>query len=399
MKSIGLTLALAAAVTGWAWAFQRPLTYNGGLGWDGAQYVQLATQCGRQRMQALEPFVYRVGAPCLAALLPVPPKYALWAINVGASIGLLLLLSVWLRRHVADAIVPWLIVFFAAHWLSPLRYTWWYPTYVDPLALCAMVAALLAQHRRWLFVAVCVAGAAVRETMIVVPLSLLAGALIGSAAGRQRRDAVVTAAAGVLACAAAALAIRAVVTPASDYWMLDAAYYWTYEKPLPRYLLAAAITFGPIGAVVMAGRHAAWLWIETHRGEALIVAMVLVLAWVGGSDTERFMIWAMPVVLVLAGRAAATVDWKRHRLLIGVLVAAAALNGRWLLPTPDFVEHVPRAWPLLTPVTAASSDLLFSQTPDQLMSAVALLQYLALLAGLWVWLARAAGRQPSEPQP
>src|SRR5262249_13799960 len=63
-----------------------------------------------------------------------------------------------------------------------------------------------------------------------------------------------------------------------------------------------------------------------------------VLAYVGGHDTERYLLWAAPVVYVLVGLAL-----ERHRAalssawLIAVLVAAQAVSGRgfWAIPSPS----------------------------------------------------------------
>jgi hypothetical protein len=398
-RSLAYCGVLAIVVIGWSWTFQRPMTAIGGLGWDGAQYAQLAAQCGREPMAALEPFVYRIGAPCLAAVLPVEPRTALWSLNVAASLLLLVLLDRWLRLHVASWVVPWLVAGFALHWLAPLRYVWWYPTYVDALALCAMVAALLLQERRWWFVVACATGTTVRETMLIVPVGLAIGAVVSSAAVARRRPALATFAAGALASVVTMAAVRLIVTPTSDYWMLDAAYYWAYEKPLPRYLLALFTTFGPALALPLVAWRAVLAWVRQHLGEAAIAAAVLVLAWVGGSETDRFLLWAAPIALVAIGLGAESVHWHRHRTVLVVLLATVAISGRWFIPTPDQVPGAPRAWPLLTPLTATNSDLLFSQTPDRLMSAVAAAQYAAVVLVLWIWcglLARQDARSSSH---
>ena len=89
MKRYLICTALAGLVVTLSLILQPPISYNGGLGWDGAQYTQLAAQCGREAMHAYEPFAYRVGAPCLAALIPLPPKLGLWTVNILSSIVLL----------------------------------------------------------------------------------------------------------------------------------------------------------------------------------------------------------------------------------------------------------------------------------------------------------------------
>jgi hypothetical protein len=383
---------VAGIVLAFSLLVQKPFTYNGGLGWDGSYYTQLAAQCGRSRMTANEPFVYRIGAPCLAALLPLPPKTALWAINIASSILLIFLLEAWLRQHVRADIVPLLIAGFAFHWVAPPRQVWWYPTYIDPLALCAIVAALLLRPgptrgtRAWvgnrvaLFAIVCFAGTLVRETTIVVPLALLAGAVVG---GRRDGNLVIPGAAGLIACAAAIALARLLVTPATDYWMADAALYWAYEKALPSFVLALFIAFGP-ALVLLAVRPAPVMrYLREFPEYAALLIIVLALAWIGGSDTERFLLWASPVVLVLLGRAAAEIDWRRFKGPAALLLVTAATNGRWFLATPDYVEHAPRPWPVLTPWTAQSSAFLYSQHADRVYSTVVLGEYLVLLCVLF----------------
>jgi len=162
---------------------QHSLTAENGLGWDGSQYARMTSQCWHETISAFEPFVYRIGAPCIAALLPGTPKTSLFTLNLGASVLFMFLLTAWLRRFVPDTVVGWLVAGMAMHWLGPLRYTWWYPTYIDPLALCAIVGGLLLRDRAVAFVLVCTAGAFVRETVLVVPAALAIGRCVTIAKG------------------------------------------------------------------------------------------------------------------------------------------------------------------------------------------------------------------------
>lgn len=377
-------------------AWQHPLTTEGGLGWDGAQYVQLAAQCWRQPLQALEPFVYRIGAPCLAALVPASPRTGLFSINLAASVLLLFLLAAWLGRVVDRRIVPWLLAVFAFHWLGPLRYTFWYPTYVDPLAMCAIVGALLLRDRPIGLVTVCVAGALVRETVVIVPASLMIGRLLTVTKWGRSPDwrAIVNdraAAIGLTATTFSLVAIaaaHAVVRPASDYWMADSALYWAYTKALPAYLLAWCITYGPMLVLPLACWRPVGKFLSEAPEYGVLLTAVSALAWIGGTDTERFLIWAAPIVLVLVGIAAADIDWRRYRGALWLLIAGQVVNGRWFLLTPTAVEHGQRAWPLLTPFNAQAAQDILSQTPSRPMSMLALMQYLALAGILALWLRR-----------
>ena len=371
---------VAAIVLTWSVLFQKPFTYNGGLGWDGSHYTRLAAQCGRSQMTANEPFVYRIGAPCLAAALPLSPKTALWAVNIVSSILLIVLLETWLRQHVRADIVPFLLAGFAFHWVAPPRQVWWYPTYIDPLALCVIVGALLFRNNIALFAIVCFTGTLVRETTIVIPLALLAGAAVGD---RRGGAAMIPGAAGVLACVAAIGLARLLVIPATDYWMADAALYWAYEKALPSFVLALFIAFGP-ALVLLAIRPApVTRFLRDFPEYAALLIIVLALAWVGGSDTERFLLWASPIVLVLFGRAAADLEWKRFRWAAALLLLTVAINGRWFIATPDYVENAPRPWPALTPWTAQSSAFLYSQHADRVYNTIVLGEYLVLAGVLF----------------
>ena len=378
-----LCAALAGFVIALSLLFQGPITYNNGLGWDGSHYAQLASQCGRERLQALEPFTYRIGVPCIAALIPADPRLGLQVVNVAAAVLLLFLLDAWLRRHLSSRVAVVLLAAFAFHWVAPLRQVWWYPTYIDPGALCAIVGALLASRRPGgnSFALICFFGSLIRETTIIVPLSVLFGAMITSTVDVR------TALAGLFASATAIVLTHGVATPTSDYWLADAAFYWAYNKPLPTYLLAIFITYGPALALLAVGWPAVKAHLLKFPDHAVMLALVLVLAWIGGSDTERFLIWGAPIVLVLIGKAAEQVEWSRAKGAAVVLLTGHILNGRWLLPIPpDFVEAPARVWPVLTPLSATSYLLLYSQTPDRVMGAVALAEYLALSAAIAAWL-------------
>lgn len=375
---------------------QSSLLSEGGLGWDGAQYAQLTSQCWREPMRALEPFVYRIGAPCIAALIPAPPKAALLIVNVAASVLLLFMMAAWLRRWVTAAILPWLLTAFAFHWLTPLRYSWWYPTYVDPPAMCVMTAALLVSNRAAPFILLCTAGALFRETMLLVPAAFVAGRLLSLTSWCRRfswRDTIgdrrlQSSAAALVGSLAGSTVTHALVTPGSDYWMLDSALHWAYTKPMPSYPLAWFVAYGPMLALPLVHWQPVAKWFRDAPEYAVLLAGVAILGLVGGSDTERFLLWGTPVVLVMIGLAASEIDWRRSIGPLAVLTAGQILNGRWFLLTPLASVPAPHAWPLLTPLVAYRFEDLLSQSPDRITSAVALIQYTALVITLFVWFRR-----------
>lgn len=386
---------------------QRTLTAENGLGWDGTQYARMTTQCWREPLQALEPFVYRFGTPCVAALVPASPKTALHIVNIGASLLLLVLLNAFLRRHVPAHVVPWLLACFAWHWVAPLRYTWWYPTYVDPLSICAITAALLVSHRPLVFACVCALGVIVRETGLVVPFAYVTGRLLATtdfgrtlnwrriATDRSVRSALLSALIG-----AAALGLTHVIaTPATDYWIADSAIFWLYSKPVPVYVLSWFIAFGPMLVLPFVRWQPVKKVLTAHPEFGMLLFGVTVLALIGGTDTERFMMWGAAVVLLVVGVAAADIDWSRAKGPLAVLVVGQIINGRWFLTTPIRTVDGPRAWPILTPFNANRLEDLLSLTPDHLASFMAFAQYCALALLLIVWLRRTAREGEPDGSP
>ncbi len=383
---------------------QPSLTAENGLGWDGSQYARMTGQCWRETISALEPFVYRFGTPCIAALVPVASaKTALHITNIGASLLLLVLLTLLLRRHVPDTIVPWLIIAFAWHWEAPLRYTWWYPTYVDPLSICAITAALLVADRPVLFTIVCAAGVIVRETGLVVPFAYVTGRLLAAtdfgrtfdwrrvAADRSVRTAVIAG----LASLAAFGVTHVAVTPATDYWIADSAIVWLYSKPVPVYVLSWFIAFGPMLVLGFVKWPAVRRLFAAYPEFGMLLFGITVLALIGGTDTERFMMWGAPVVLLAVGVAAAEIDWSKARGPLALLVVTHIINGRWFLTTPIRTVEGPRAWPILTPFHANRLEDLISITNDHMASFVGFAEYTVLALVLWVWLRQSGTGRPA----
>jgi len=115
------------------------------------------------------------------------------------------------------------------------------------------------------------------------------------------------------------------------------------------------------------------------------------MAWVGGSDTERFLLWSAPVVLLLVGIAAADVDWQAGKGPLVLLGLGQMLSGRWFFTTPTTsIESLGHSWPILTPLHARQVEDLLSLTPDRVAGSAALIQYSVLTITLLLWLRRRA---------
>jgi hypothetical protein len=340
-----------------AFAATQPLnTINGGLGYDGQQYHAMAARVLEGgRPQAPAPYVDRVGTPALAAAISIATGRSLLdsfrGINLLASAATVILLAVWLRRHVPDAVARIsVLVFFMVEPHSPLRFTFFYPVNVDPLATTWLVAGLLGVD--WflarpgvaragavgLLVAV---GVVFREIVLVVAMAMTcapAHVPEGETARAGGRGLIARLGAGAwLPLVTGVLAFAAVrawsVETPSDYRLWGAVTYWLQWKTPAQMALAPLLVFGPALALPLYFARSS-LRTLVERPDWMAYALIFVVgAWLGASDTERILVFTGPVVYVQIARALAISRERGSATpFLTVLVVIQLVTSRAFLP-------------------------------------------------------------------
>jgi hypothetical protein len=183
--------------------------------------------------------------------------------------------------------------------------------------------------------------------------------------------------------------VRALVEVNNDYSFRGAIFEWAYEKPLLTYLHAWFITFGPFIIVALYGWRRAVSFLREHQYLLVYFVLGAVLAWVGGQDTERFLLWLLPVVYVLIGNEIeGSPALFKSPLLLGVLVLGHVFSQRVLWPIPDHIPDMPHAIPILAPFgkKVPYLDLLSFPRVARKVNAYSLMEYLGLSAVLLLWL-------------
>jgi hypothetical protein len=108
------------------------------------------------------------------------------------------------------------------------------------------------------------------------------------------------------------------------------------NKPIESLLLVWFIAFGPLIAVVAYDWRATVAFLKQRIDLAALPVLCVVLSYIGGHDTERYLFWSMPVIYLLIARSL-----ERHRALllapaiIVVLLVAQVLSQRVLWAVPD----------------------------------------------------------------
>jgi hypothetical protein len=342
-----IAVGTAGAFGLWSLAIQRPADV---VLWDAGQYYVMAGQIASgQTVSAEAPYVYRLGVPWLVAQIsPGDPARGFFMLNVLCGLALAGALALWLRHGIErPAVRLALVALFAAAWHGPVRYTHFNPGYVDPAFLVLVIAGLAVAHtlqdgvtpgRIAALTALTVGGVLVRETMLLVPVSAMLATNPLPLAGARRAGggrAVPWPVLIALGAGLAAMAFTHLVVVADTTRSFAAAVTQWIRKPPSAYLLAWFTAYGPVLAVLAFDWRTVARDLAERQHLLAFLALCAVLAFVGGSDTERFLFWALPVVYLLLGRAI-----ERHFALVtsGAIAAALlvtqALSARipWAIP-------------------------------------------------------------------
>lgn len=407
-------LLLLVALTAWlSWTLQAPITLQGGYGWDGVEYGRVAAQLaagGRPRAEA--PYLYRLGAPALAGWLsPADPLAGFRLVSGAAALLAPLLLYLWLGGFGLSAWSRWLgTALFALQWHAPLRLTPFYAAHADPLMWVFWLGGLLLLQRSrrgegpgllaiwcgWILLAL-----PCREVLLLPALALLFTtdpllllwqpwpAWRAQLQERLRPVLLLPLALGLLVF----LLIHAWAVPTNSYGFLKTAVLWCWLKSVPHYLHGLCQALGPgVLILLLLGRHEARAWLAGRQELLALLVGVLMLGWVGGSDTERILYWGAPIFYLLAGftldRLPAQERGRRRGLALWLsfLTLTQALSQRLLWTIPDFPGTARRVWPLLTPPSATGRYLdLWSYHGDPKVLALSFAQYLLVIGAGWWW--------------
>ena len=363
LLEVVLACGIAALFALWSGTTQQPTS---SITWDARQYYLIASQIADGHTPAAEaPYVYRLGMPWMVAQFwPADPARGFFLLNVICGLLTAPLQALWLRTGVERFGVRLAVVaLFASAWHGPVRYVHFNGGYVDPpflvfvLLSLALLHAMRTKPRGWMlavFTVLTVAGTLVRETMILLPISAL---LMGTKGmGRNERLHFDWQQLVPIAGAAAAITFTHVVVEADTTRSFVAAAMQWIRKPPTAYLLAWFTAYGPVLALLLFDGRRVIADLRDNLHLLCFLGLCAVLAFMGGSDTERFVFWAMPVMYLLIGRA-----FERHHHVFkgatigAALVVAQAISARVFWPIPD-----PQVDPAALTATASWSERLYA---------------------------------------
>lgn len=176
-------------------------------------------------------------------------------------------------------------------------------------------------------------GTLARESMALLAIVFVADRARGLRGAPDAALAVVPLGASL----AAILMTRHIGVATNDYEPWGHLTAMVTTKPVYTWVLAWFFAFGPpMIALIVSARREVWRWLRARPALLVHLGGCGVLAYLGGTDTERILGWAAPVVLVLGGIAIEQ-RWSalRHApLLVAVLVVVHVASSRILWPIP-----------------------------------------------------------------
>jgi hypothetical protein len=189
---------------------------------------------------------------------------------------------------------------------------------------------------------------------------------------------------------AAVFLVRSLASQANEYSFIQTAINWMYDKQFATYIHAYFVTYGILIIIPI------YFWRGSIRllweNQYLLVYLIafLVFGLIGGSDTERFLFWAMPVVFVLLGSAIEEhKDVFKSPWLILFLTAATVCSQRLFWTIADFPNYFPTPAPILSILSSKFQYLdLWSWFAQRSIQVKSFAQYLVVGGLLLLWLNR-----------
>ena len=382
---------------------QTPVSYQDGKGWDGVEYYNIA-QAFRdgQLPNAAAPFVYRVGTPFLVSLFfKGDLLFGFKVLNIVANLLTVCLLLFWLRLYISNwTIRIFSMILFMIQWHGPIRFVYYYSAITDPWAFVWLLAGLIGIHRFSSYPSLKIAfsvgfvafvGTFFREFILLVPIAFLFATnpieLNTNNIPTIARTPPMAAFIPIIFGIASLQITHLIASSQSNSYFFKAALNFAYEKPMLAYLHALFITYGPIIIVPALNWRRVAGFLLRHQFMLIYLMGILVLAWIGGSDTERILNWASPIVYVLIGRSMADCANLLRGLPLAIIILFQSISQRLFWTIPDYPNDYITSLPFLTIMSGKLQYLdLYSFHGRRLIEAISLLEYLLLSVLLLWWL-------------
>ncbi len=403
----GLAYALVfalwlAAVLVYARA-QKPVAFNGGLGWDGARYEVMYEQArDGQKFFAEKPFAYRVATPWIAGHLGFrDARKAFHAVNLASILLTGLLIMAMMRALGArTGISLFLIAVWLLQWHAPLRQQFYDSFGVDaasqPFTCLIFLAHLRLGRpgaRYGALSLLAFLGVFFRESVAFAAAAVCLAELVVASRDKGWLAALRAPAARLSALPLLAAALGIAIThrlaeATGPYGFFNTVAYFLYHKPLPVLVHAFYNGYGTALIPVLVFWRRAWAHIRREPLLGIYPLITFLLGWTAGGDTTRINFWGCFALLPLMSLVLSELRLATFGIAPFLLLEIICTRMAW--PFPEYPG--PEAWrlPLLTNWGSAFPYFdLWSELANPRVLMISLFQYLALTAAAFLWIGKA----------
>lgn len=433
-----LTLLMFLAVNAVVHFSQSPIEYHEGKGWDGEAYYNMAVQFAQgEALTDRAPFVFRPGLPWLVAkFFPNDLIHGFFLLNVLANLISVILLWLFLQRFIKKGgVLLLLMAAFMIPWISPVRYIHFYPCYTDCWGMMMGLAGLLLLTDRegnpgflrvLLGALVVGIGVLFREYVLLVGLivpfvanplkinqeesyiktvfkaikTLFGATSFGMGWGGmvhllfQRENLskvrLIYFLPFVAGCAGLYIAKQGVESMTNEFAFGYMAAQWLLFKSPFSYLHSWAMVVGPIIVLLLYFRKEVRALLAEDQYLWCFLLTGGLLGFIGGADTERFVFWLFPAILVLLGKLIENHSdlLKKPVMWVGIGIGQI-LSWRLVANIPQFEEGVKaNPIPILGPYGEVNSLQLFSHHAELGFQFFSMVEYVVLIGFLYFMLDR-----------
>ncbi|MBM4310890.1 MAG: hypothetical protein FJ119_08090 [Deltaproteobacteria bacterium] len=303
-----------------------------------------------------------------------------------------LYLNLWITRTSLTAC-------FLLMWHGPVRFVYYYPALTDPWLIVFLLAGLIGiskTQKNPTLTNICLIGLIVligivfREVVLIIPICFLFATnpiplSFKKIALKSPAPSFFAGIAILILCYMVFYSILQTIPSTSPtFSFIKTTLYNIKTQSLPTYVLACFITYGPVVVFLIYNWRCSLGFLMKNQFMFVYIVMIAVLAWIGGSDIERFLLWGFPVVYLLIGKSVEENPVLLSPAPFAVFLIAQGLAMRIFWIIPDYPNDFPSSFPILTvPSSACQYFDLYSSYRSIPMIIFA--QYLVLMVVLLIW--------------
>ena len=384
--------------------YQKPNSFNNGNGWDGVEYCKMAEQVAlKQPVSARAPFVYRIGTSFLAAkLFPDNLNYGFRIINITAGVIGIYLLWFWLTLFIKSNIVRTLLTAsYIFYWQAPLRFSFYDTFHVDSIALVFLYAGLIllkymidnfSYRKLFVFIVITFVGVLFREICLIPAFILFFTSINKLKFSLNEMKIIFLKNVYFLPLFVGITVIiitHFLVTQNDNYSFFKSAVFWIYSKSIFKYFHAWFLSIGTVLTIILYYYSENITFLKKNKYLLYYLLIIVFISIAGGSDTERLIMWSIPVIYILIGNTIAKHQnvFKSPIILITLLLTQI-ISIRAFLLIPDYPDNNSFQIPFLTPISNHFPLFnLWTIHGDEKILLISFAQYvtLALFLSYYIW--------------